>query len=209
MFTGLIETTAVVRSLQGKVRGLRLTVNSIRSYEVKKGDSISVDGVCLTAISVTNGPTFDVSPETLSHTTLGNLRVGSVVNLERALRPIDRLGGHIVTGHIDSPGSIHAIRQAGDFTFVVIHAPSDILKMIVKKGSVAVDGISLTVNDVSSSNFSLAIIPHTFNVTNMKHKKEGDKVNIETDIIGKYVARLMNMDSEKGMWKTLAEAGYL
>src|SRR3990172_8796183 len=208
MFTGLIETTAEVRSLQGKGTGLRLVVNpGGGSYEVKTGDSVSVDGVCLTAVSVTNGLTFDVSPETLGHTTLGHLRVGYTVNLERALRPVARLGGHIVRGHIDSVGSIKAARQTGDFIFVVIQTPSDILKMVVKKGSVAVDGISLTVNDVNASTFSLAIIPHTFHVTNLKHKKTGDKVNIETDIIGKYVARLMNLDSEKSMWNTLAQAG--
>lgn len=212
MFTGLIETTAEVRSLQNKGSGLSLVVSPGRNFEVNIGDSISVDGVCLTAVAVTEALSFDVSLETISRSTLGNLRVGSIVNLERALRPFDRLGGHIVTGHIDSVGTIKTMRQEGGYTFDVIQAPPEILHFVVKKGSIAIDGISLTVNDLSATTFSIAIIPHTFQVTNLKHKRVGSRVNIETDIIGKYIARLMNMDSERGegsLWKTLSEAGYL
>ena len=212
MFTGLIETTAKVLSLQSKGAGLSLVVNPIEPFEVNIGDSVSVDGVCLTAVIVKGVLSFDVSPETIRHTTLGNLRTGSIVNLERALRPTDRLGGHIVTGHIDAVGDIRTIRQTGEYTFVVIQASPEVLKYVVKKGSIAIDGISLTVNGVSPTFFSLAIIPHTLRVTSLKNKRVGDRVNIETDIIGKYVARLISMESGKGegdLWKTLFEAGYL
>ena len=212
MFTGLIETTAKVLSLQSKGAGLSLVVNPIEPFEVNIGDSVSVDGVCLTAVIVKGVLSFDVSPETIRHTTLGNLRTGSIVNLERALRPTDRLGGHIVTGHIDAVGGIKTIKQTGEYTFVVIQASPEVLKYVVKKGSIAIDGISLTVNGVSPTFFSLAIIPHTLRVTSLKNKRVGDRVNIETDIIGKYVARLISMESGKGegdLWKTLFEAGYL
>jgi riboflavin synthase len=163
--------------------------------EAVLGESIAVNGACLT-VTATGGGGFsvDVSAESLSRTTLGGLKTGGQVNLERALKLGDRLGGHLVSGHVDCVGKINAKQQVGDSIRFTVSIPPEHLLYIVEKGSVTVEGISLTVNQVDASGFSLNIIPHTMSGTTLKLAAEGDSVNIETDLIGKYVARLLNRD---------------
>ena len=145
-----------------------------------------------------DGVALDVSAETLSRTTLGGLRPGSVVNLERALKLGDRLGGHLVTGHVDCVGRLAVMRNLGQSLRIFVEVPAEHLGLLVEKGSVALDGASLTVNEVAANGFSINIIPHTLRATTLELAKEGDSVNIETDLIGKYVARLMNREEKKG-----------
>lgn len=214
MFTGLVETLATVSSLEKTGNGIRLSVKPLVAYEVIPGDSISVNGVCLTVTNTGEGvlpyaPTFDVSPETMRSTNLGDLKVGDKVNLERALRLSDRLGGHIVTGHVDGVGTVKNRRQAGEYTFYTLEAPAEILKYIVKKGSITIDGISLTVVELDSRAFSVAIIPHTLKATNIGGKNIGDKVNLEADIIGKYVEKFLGrQDNDKNLMELLKEGGF-
>ncbi|PLX98061.1 MAG: riboflavin synthase, partial [Desulfuromonas sp.] len=160
--------------------------------EVKVGDSIAVNGACLTVVS-SQGQTFaaDASPETLERTTLGTSRNGTRVNLERALCFGDRLGGHLVTGHVDSLAQVMARRRQGNMEVFEFKLDAGPLRLLVEKGSVAIDGISLTVNRVNEDGFSVAIIPHTLVETTLVDRQVGDAVNIETDLIGKYVARLL------------------
>ena len=156
------------------------------------GESIAVNGACLTVTHFSeNVFTADVSPETLKRTTLGQLSQGSRVNLERALRLSDRLGGHLVTGHVDGLAKILDRRIEGNAWHYKFQVEASVCCLLVEKGSVAVDGISLTVNDISESTFSLTIIPHTFNATTLQERNIGDQVNVETDLIGKYVARIL------------------
>lgn len=189
MFTGLIEDV-------GRIASLRLTKNSavlavetrlpLRSMEL--GASIAINGACLTVVRKGRRTfTVEVSPETLDRTSLSSLGSGSLVNLERSLRLQDRLGGHWVTGHVDGIGVVEAIEKTDDFTFFSFRVPAPIGALLVTKGSVAVDGISLTVNQCSRLRFSVAIIPFTLQHTNLRTHRVGDKVNIETDLIGKYV----------------------
>ena len=163
------------------------------SVEIRLGDSVAVNGVCLTVTrQETNGLTFDVSPETLDRSTLGALRSGDNVNLERALRLSDRLGGHIVTGHVDCIAAVEERREvSGTIVFTFRLLDTAMARYVIPKGSVAIDGISLTVNKVNDPAFSVTIIPHTAAMTTLPHRKPGDRVNIETDIIGKYVERLL------------------
>lgn len=189
--------------------GMRLSMKPSTDMEVQIGDSIAVNGVCLTATTDKKDIIFDVSPETMRSTNLGELKVNQKVNLERALRLSDRLGGHMVTGHVDAVGKIRERRPEGEYTFYTFEAPSEILKYIVKKGSVAIDGISLTVTGLDSSSFSVAIIPHTLTATNLGDKKKGDTVNIEIDIIGKYVEKLLgNAGNKKDLGSLLKESGF-
>ncbi|MGE5237766.1 MAG: riboflavin synthase [Chloroflexota bacterium] len=193
MFTGLILELGEVVSTARKSEGARLTVtgqNTSRSAAV--GDSISVNGVCLTAVTVRRDElTFDVSFETLRSTTLGALRRGDRVNLEPSLTPSSKLGGHFVTGHIDDTGRIVSKVPAGEAVRIEITASAEVLQYLVRKGSVAVDGISLTVVDVLDEGFTVVIIPHTFALTTIGIKKPGDSVNLECDILGKYVAKFL------------------
>ncbi len=189
MFTGLIEDV-------GKIGLLRIDKNSA-VLEVKTklplramplGASVAVNGACLTVVKKTRDVfTVDVSPETLQRTNLQSLAAGSLVNLEQPMRFQDRLGGHLVTGHVDGIGTITAIKPEGGFTVFRFHVPAIISSLLVAKGSVAVDGISLTVNDCRRDGFSVAIIPFTLQHTNLRVRRVGDKVNLETDLIGKYV----------------------
>jgi riboflavin synthase len=162
--------------------------------EIAIGDSVAVNGACLTVVAK-QGRTFsaDASPETLSRTTLGDIRTGSRVNLERALRFGDRLGGHLVTGHVDSLARVVTRERKGNMEVFRFAPESTTLDLLVEKGSVAIDGISLTVNAVDEEGFSVAIIPHTLSETTLVDFQVGDSVNIETDLIGKYVARLMEV----------------
>ena len=193
MFTGLIEDVGRVYRWQLRGRAGKLTFSTrLSSGEIKLGSSIAVNGTCLTVVTKSKGRlTVDVSPETMARTNLNEVSVGDPVNLERPLRLMDRLGGHLVTGHVDGVGTIKAIRNRGEFTFFEFEATMAIYRMLVPKGSVALDGISLTVNECKKRCFSIAIIPFTLQHTNLHRRRVGDKVNIETDLIGKYVQQLL------------------
>jgi riboflavin synthase len=193
MFTGIIEDQGIVKNIVKQAQAIRLCIESkLPLHEFTLGDSIAVDGVCLTITSLTGqGFIADVSPETLQRTTLGAKRNNCKVNLERALRLSDRLGGHLVTGHIDGIAVIKSITQISNALQIDFSAPTHILRGLVEKGSVAIDGISLTVNQCTDSAFNVMIIPFTIVHTTLEHKKRGEKVNIENDIIGKYVAKFL------------------
>jgi riboflavin synthase len=189
MFTGLIEDVGTIDALRFSNGSAVLSVKTnlpLRSMAL--GASVAVNGACLTVVKKSKGVfTVDVSPETLKRTSLETLRVGSLVNLEQPMRLQDRLGGHLVTGHVDGVGTALAIRKQGEFTIFTFKLSARLGSFLVSKGSVAVDGISLTVNDRSADRFSVAIIPFTLQHTNLRACKVGDKVNIEIDLIGKYV----------------------
>jgi riboflavin synthase len=189
MFTGLIEDVGTIKSLQYKQGAAVLTVETALAVnEMELGASIAVNGACLTVVKkASHAFTVDVSSETLRRTSLETLRAGSLVNLERPMRLSDRLGGHLVTGHVDGVGEARSIEKKGEFTFFTFRLPPALGSLLVCKGSVAVDGTSLTVNECSRRHFSVAIIPFTLEHTNLRVRRVGDKVNIETDLIGKYV----------------------
>jgi riboflavin synthase len=209
MFTGLVETLGSITSLKNIGNGIRLSLQPSTSFELNTGDSVSVNGVCLTVTKQDSDVSFDVSPETMKSTNLGELKVSDKVNLERALRLSDRLGGHIVTGHVDDVGKIINKKPVGEYTFYTFEAPPEILKYTVKKGSIAIDGISLTVIELDNRSFSVAIIPHTLTATNLGSKGIGDKVNLEVDIMGKYVEKLLGKEnSDSGLMELLKEEGF-
>ena len=191
MFTGIIEGLGTVKSLTRAAGGLRMGIEAdFPTDKIKVGDSIAVSGACLTVVHFQDNIfEVDVAPETLSKTTLGQAKVGDGVNLERALCLGDRLGGHLVTGHVDCVGVVQAKRPMANAMLFAFGVPEAISLYMVQKGSVAVDGISLTVNVCKRSSFEVSIIPHTAKITTMGFKKIGDPVNIETDMIGKYVER--------------------
>ncbi len=193
MFTGLIEDVGRVYRWQTRKGSGILTLST--NLPLKKtdiGSSIAVNGACLTVIDNAGGRFIvDVSPETLERTNFREIRPADEVNLERPLRLEDRLGGHLVTGHVDGVGVIEGIKKRGRFTFFWFQVPKAFSPLLVPKGSVAVDGISLTVNDCEDRGFSVAIIPFTAQHTNLRRRRVGDKVNIETDLLGKYVQRLL------------------
>lgn len=201
MFTGIIEDIGEIKDIKkqsGKWEFSIKTTKLIR--DIKEGDSISVDGVCLTATDVKEN-TFraDASLETLKVTTLGQKNIGDKVNLELAMSPGSRFGGHIVTGHVDCTGTIKSIRPSGESKVISIEVPRDISRFIVPKGSVSIDGISLTVNTKDDNIFTINVIPYTSERTTIGDKKVGSLVNIETDIIGKYVESLLVKDEKKGI----------
>ena len=189
MFTGLIEDVGRVASLVLNKQSAVLTVEiSLPLREIPLGASIAVNGACLTVVQKRKKTvSFDVSPETLARTSLATIASGTLLNLERSMRLEDRLGGHLVTGHIDGVGIVHSVEKKGDFTFFSFKIAQRLGSLLVSKGSVAVDGISLTVNRCSAREFSVAIIPFTLQNTNLRARRVGDKVNVETDLIGKYV----------------------
>jgi len=198
MFTGIIEGIGTVLEYSLAGGGARVHIQAGTLAEgLRTGDSISVDGACLTATAVrADGFTCDLSAETLSRTTLGSLRVGSRVNLERPVRLGDRLGGHLVTGHVDAVGWIAERVAQGESEFFRIRFPKDLTSLLVMKGSIAVDGISLTVAELSRDIFGVAIIPHTLRHTTLGIKRVGDPVNLEADLLGKHIARLLAGRSE-------------
>ncbi len=209
MFTGIVENIGVVTSIKIVGKGISLSVRPLSEFEIGIGDSVSVNGVCLTVVEKGENIGFNISPETIKSTNLGDIKVNDKVNLERALRMSDRFGGHLVTGHVDGVGRVIDKRREGDYTFYTFEASPEILRYIVIKGSIAVDGISLTVIGLDSKSFSVAIIPHTMTATNIGEKGIGDKVNIEVDIIGKYVERFMNLkDKEGNLMELLKEGGF-
>ena len=191
MFTGIIEEVGSVASIRKGAHSCVLTVNASRVLEdVHLGDSIATNGVCLTVTSFTSHSfSADVMHETLNRSSLGSLHIGSPVNLERAMLAGGRFGGHIVSGHIDGVGTISSIKEDDNAVWYTVEAPSNILRYIIEKGSITLDGISLTVAKVTNSNFSVSIIPHTRAQTNLASKKVGDVLNLENDLVGKYVER--------------------
>ncbi len=193
MFTGIIEEMGVVQVFDRLKRSPQLSVLAMTVMEdLAAGDSITVNGVCLTATGRTDKKfTADVSAETLTVTNLGSLKVGDAVNLERAVRVNSRLGGHLVSGHVDGVGLIRDRRQEEDAWLLTIEIPKELLRYCIKKGSIAVDGISLTINQVTDKDIQVAIIPHTGKMTTLGLKGVGTTVNIECDLIGKYLERLL------------------
>jgi len=192
MFTGIVEACVAIGSVtpeSGRVK-IALALPTAMQEGVKLGDSIAVNGCCLTVARI-NLPqvVFEAVPETLKLTNLGDLRAGSRVNLERAMQAGARLDGHMVQGHVDGTGRIESIRDGGGEWRVRVSAPSEFLKQCILKGSVCIDGISLTIAALDATAFEVAIIPHTWEVTNLSHRKSGDRVNLEADMIGKYVLR--------------------
>ncbi len=190
MFTGLVEHIGEVTEVVDRPPGKRLI---IRAGELARGvaigDSIAINGCCLTVISLDAGLGFDAGEETLSRTNLGQLRPGSPVNLERSLRANDQLGGHFVTGHIDSVGQLDDRRDDADWSFVWFRCPRHLTRQMASKGSIAVDGVSLTLVQVEDERFSVALIPHTLQMTTLGRLRPGDPVNLETDLLAKYVER--------------------
>lgn len=215
MFTGIIEGLGTIKGLRPTGKGKRFVIDADVSLdEVKLGDSIAVNGACLTAV-VIQGCRFeaDVSPETLSATIFSKAKVGDRVNLERALRMADRIDGHLVSGHVDGVGTLTRRKTAGNAILVTISAPESLIRYMIKKGSVAVDGISLTINNVAHQSFDVSVIPHTAQVTTIGFKKIGEAVNIETDMIGKYVERFVGgkrtPEAEGGVKKTSLDREFL
>ena len=220
MFTGLIIELGEVVSLEKKTESARL---SIKASEVVKdaalGDSIAVNGVCLTAVNIEKDILyFDVSFETLKSTNLGNLKRGDRVNLEPSLRPNSKIGGHFVTGHVEDIGKIRSKTPLGNAVRIEIETPDNVLRYLVEKGSVAVDGISLTVVDVLKDAFSVVIIPHTAKLTTIGFKNVGDTVNLEPDILGKYVAKFLagsqqsavsSQNKDKELLSALKQSGFI
>ena len=198
MFTGLIAALGTVERLAEGSTSCRLTVRAPQLLSgVKIGDSIAVNGVCLTVVHL-RGDTFtaDVMPETVRRTTLHLLQPGDRVNLEKALRPTDGLDGHIVQGHVEGVGTIQQIIPEGNALVYRIQAPGELLRYIVEKGSIAVDGISLTVTETDDSGFGVSLIPHTAKMTTLGYKSAGDAVNLETDILARYVEKILGMDKK-------------
>jgi len=192
MFTGIIESVGTVKSISGLAKGLRVRIDTHLAGDLLEGESIAVNGVCLTAISI-NQDSFaaDVSPETARVTSIAGLKTGSIVNLERSLSANGRFGGHVVQGHIDDVGAIIEIVREADFWRVKIGYPEVLRQYIVYKGAIAIDGISLTVAQIGQSELDVQIVPFTWEHTNLNSRSSGDQVNLECDIIGKYVAQML------------------
>lgn len=203
MFTGIIEEIGKVVKIQKNSRSSLLSINASKVLEdVDLGDSIAVNGICLTVTDYNEQLfTVDVMNETWSRTSLDKLKPGSYVNLERAMAANGRFGGHIVTGHIDGTGRIKSIRRDDNAVWYQITADKNILSLIVEKGSIAIDGISLTIAKVSQSDFSVSIIPHTLGQTILKNKQVNDLVNLENDMIGKYIQKFLNDNNNSGLTK--------
>jgi len=200
MFTGIVEELGSIAGIKKGARSAVLRVDStVVIGDVKLGDSISVNGVCLTVVGFTKSSfSAEVMAETLRRSNLGGLKSGGKVNLERALRPTDRLGGHFVSGHIDGVGTIKSVVKEDIADVFTIFAPVSVMKYVIEKGSIAVDGISLTVVDLTEDAFRVSLIPHTSANTTLGFKKAGDTVNLESDLIAKYIERLLKKNTEGG-----------
>lgn len=211
MFTGIVEELGTIRGIRRGAKSAVLTIGAdLVLSDAKLGDSIAVNGVCLTVTGLPGGAfTADVMHETLDRSSLGALGAGSLVNLERAMPANGRFGGHIVSGHIDGTGTIAWVRRDDNAQWYTIHAPAHLLRYIVEKGSIAIDGISLTVAKLSPDGFQVSVIPHTAEQTILSKKRAGDVVNLENDCIGKYVERLLSPGGETGITKAfLQKFGY-
>lgn len=193
MFSGIVETTGTLTRIEQTAQGAKLTLTSnISTAEVSLGESICLNGACMTVTAIgAKELSFDVSAESLRRTNLGDLHPGDLVNLERSLRMNDRLSGHVVSGHVDGVGRVHAVQPEGDSFLYTFAIPTELSRYLIEKGSAAVDGVSLTVFNCSPNTFTCAIIPHTHQVTTLHAKKIGDKVNIECDMQGKYIEKFV------------------
>ncbi|OED44528.1 riboflavin synthase subunit alpha [Endozoicomonas sp. (ex Bugula neritina AB1)] len=218
MFTGIIEAVGTIRLMEKKQGDLKLQIQTgkLDLSDVQLGDSIATNGVCLTVVELTgDGYVADVSVETLEHATLGDLTVGSSVNLEKALTATTRLGGHLVSGHVDGVGKVVSIEPSARSTVYWVEAPKGLAKYIAHKGSITVDGVSLTVNAVDGCRFSLNIVPHTQQETSVDTWQVGTQVNLEVDQIARYLERLLDPSVQKDAAKPslttsfLAEHGFL
>jgi riboflavin synthase len=211
MFTGIVEEMGAVTMMEKTLAGTRVTLlASTVLSDMKIGDSVSVNGICLTVVAKGERDfSVEVSPETLSVTTLGQLLPGTPVNLERPMKLNERIGGHLVAGHVDGVGTIRCRQQEGNAIFFTIEAPPEILRYCVLKGSITVDGISLTINDVTQYGFTIAVIPHTAKVTTLGLKQVNDTVNLEADLIGKYVERLLQERSQLTKTTPVIDKDYL
>lgn len=198
MFTGIVEELGTLKNIHRGTKSAKLIINAQEVViDAKIGDSIAVNGVCLTVTEfISQGFCADVMFETLQKSNLGDLKSGDKVNLERALKLSDRLGGHLVSGHIDGVGTIINQETVDIAVVTKIKAPPEVLKYVINKGSVAIDGISLTVVAVTEECFSVSLIPHTAKITTLGFKKLGDKVNLEGDVVGKYIERIMNFNQK-------------
>lgn len=200
MFTGLVEALGEVADLTPRPEGFHLTVTTTLAQEITPGDSLAVNGVCLTVVGRTSGAVqADIGPETARITTLGALRRGQTVNLERPMRADGRFGGHLVQGHVDGTGSVVDLRPDGDAHWIRVTFPPDLASYMVHKGSVAVDGVSLTVADLGRDSFDVMIVPFTWQHTNLSSLGAGDRVNLECDMVGKYVARAVQLFGASGL----------
>lgn len=212
MFTGIIKALGTVESLEsrgGDVR-LRVALGALAGHGFATGESIAVNGVCLTAIEPADTHLVaDVSRETLALTTLGRLAVGARVNLEPALAAGERLGGHLVSGHVDGIGRLVDTRRDARSVRLVFEAPRALMKYIAPKGSICIDGISLTVNGVEASRFDVNIIPHTMEMTNLQFLRQGGEVNLEVDLVARYLERLLAAGGETSLSTVLRERGFL
>ena len=212
MFTGIIEELGEIASLKKHGKGAKIKISAkIVTENTNDGDSIAVNGVCLTALEITaNSFSADVSEETLNRSTLGNLKIGSAVNLERAVTPSTRLGGHLVQGHVDTTGKFLSATNSGDFWTVRVSYPKSIGQYLVYKGSISVEGISLTIANLTDDYFEIAVIPKTWALTNLSTLKQGEAVNLEADVIAKYVERIMlyGKKDEGVTMEKLIELGY-
>jgi riboflavin synthase len=215
MFTGIIEEVGSLQEIEPRTAGSRLRIAaSLVTSDLNEGDSVCVNGVCLTAVAIRAGSFgADAAPETLRRSTLGSLQSGSPLNLERALKPQSRLGGHIVQGHVDGVGRVTGVERLGDDNWWLnVEAPRELDRYLVFKGSIAIDGISLTIARIEESVLSVTIIPHTWNNTNLRGKRAGDMVNLETDVLAKYVEKMLasiETQPKKGLTvESLREQGY-
>lgn len=199
MFTGIIEEIGEILAMQRGAESMTLTVKArIILEDIKIGDSIATNGVCLTVAALgKNSFKADVMHETMNRSSLGTLKIGSRVNLERAMRADGRFGGHMVAGHIDGTGRITEIRKDDNAVWYTIAAKQEILRYIVEKGSIAIDGISLTVAEITKESFSVSIIPHTLQQTTLAERKKGDTVNLENDMVGKYIEKFLINNTQK------------
>ncbi len=211
MFTGIIEQTGKIKNISKKGNQATITVrfqNEIN--DLTTGESIAVNGVCLTVVNPSKDSfSADVSEETLNRTNLGEVKVSGPVNLERALKVGERMGGHFVSGHIDGKGNILNKITQGKHVLLTIEAPDKIMKYVIEKGSIAVDGISLTIASCNENSFTISIIPHTEACTNLKSKKKGDTVNLENDLIGKYIEQFVNNKNQKKERKNSLSKNFL
>lgn len=195
MFTGLIQAVGRIEHGTTAPDGMRLTVTTPLAAELRQGDSVAVNGVCLTAASVEDGAfTAELMNETLSRSSLAAAAAGTSVNLELPVRPSDRLGGHIVQGHVDALGTVVSVAEDGFARRLAIEAPTGVLSYVVEKGSIAVDGVSLTVAELSNRCFTVSLIPETLTRTNLGAAEPGTRVNLEADVLAKYVERLLHRD---------------
>ena len=193
MFTGIIEELGTVKGVRRQSEGIRLSVTAKLVMDgMKTGDSIAVNGVCLTVTEFDNiSFTADVSGETVKRSNLGKHRAGDKVNLERPMKLSDRLGGHLVAGHVDGIGVVRGVERKGGMLLFTFEVPTEVQQYLIQKGSIAIDGISLTVNKVNGNRYTVTVIPHTADMTTLGFKKTGDMVNLEADMIGKYVERFI------------------